>query len=309
MSVTIILATYQGEKFLPAQLDSLTRQTESDFQVLFQDDGSSDRTLSLLHEQSRKDSRFHTAAEHGRHLGAAGNFFSLLRQAKGDYILLCDQDDIWESDKVECLLHACIEAEGKDSSLPILVHSDASVIDENDRLLAPSFFALEGWDPQAVNLNQLLVQNNATGCMMLINRPLADLIISHGDPSTMFMHDWFFVLSAAAFGKVIFVNRPLTRYRQHGKNTIGASRASLWQRALRALHEKDKARARIILTYSHTQAFQQAYHDILPPPSAKVVEAYLETQAQPKLKRILSLCRHGFLMQSPITRFGQFLFG
>lgn len=307
--ITVLLATYQGEAYLPAQLESLSRQTESHFRVLYQDDGSTDRTPVLLKEWADKDPRFQAAGEQGRHLGAIGNFFSLLRQAEGDLILFCDQDDVWENDKIASLLQAWRDASREDPSLPLLVHSDASVIDENGRTVSPSFFRLEGWNPAAVHLNQLLVQNNVTGCMMLLNRPLADLVIRCGNPSRMFMHDWFIALTAAAFGRIVFLDRPLTGYRQHGNNAIGASRSSLLRRALLALRSSGDARARIALTYTHSAAFREAYGALLPPAAARVVDDYLVTQHQPKLKRILSVCRQGCLMQNPVTRLGQFLFG
>lgn len=309
----ILLAAYQGERYLPTQLASISAQTESDFQVLYQDDGSSDRTPEILKEWSRKDPRFRAAAESGRHLGAAGNFISLLRQADADRIVFCDQDDIWEPDKLSSLLQACREAlpgpEAHSGEPPLLVHSDASVIDGEDRLLAPSFFALQGWDPRAVQLNRLLVQNNVTGCLLLLNRSLADLVVRFGHPGRMFMHDWFIALTAASFGKIVFVNRPLTRYRQHGKNAIGASRASLVRRGMQALKERQKARARIALTYTHSEAFLEAFGDALPPEARKTVKDYLSTRSMPKIRRVLSVRRQGCLMQSPITRLGQFLFG
>ena len=307
--VSVLLAAYNGERFLPVQLESLAAQTESDFEVLYQDDGSSDGTPEVLASWAERDSRFHPGTEQGRHFGPAGNFFSLLKQTKGDLVLLCDQDDIWEPEKVASLLAAYREATAEADMQPILIHSDASIIDADGTPIAPSFFRLQGWDPDAVTLPKLLVQNNATGCMMLMNRPLVDLVTRYGDPSRMFMHDWFIALTAAAFGRVIFLNRPLTKYRQHGDNTIGASRAGLLNRGWKALQERDQARERIALTYTHTEAFRQAFDEALPAESARLIDAYLATRTMPKWKRIRTVRSLGCLMQSPVTRVGQMLFG
>ena len=309
VTVSILLAVYKGEAFLRPQLESLSAQTFSDFAVLWQDDGSEDRTPEILSEYGKRDRRFRAGTEQGKHLGAAANFLSLLRQSEGDYLLFCDQDDIWEKEKVETLLKACRQAESKHPGQPVLVHSDASIIDQDGRETAPSFFRLQGWDPGAVHLNQLLVQNNATGCMMLLNRSLASLIIQHGNPEKMFMHDWFIALTAAAFGQVVFVDIPLTRYRQHGHNVIGASHSSLLQRGLRALSQRKAARERIALTYSHTRAFREAFGESLPPEARRLTECYLETQSMGKLRRIITVYRLGCRMQNPVTRFGQILFG
>ena len=308
VKAVVLLAACNGEKYLPAQLASISAQTEADFHVLYQDDGSSDSTPEILKSWSQNDIRFQAGSFQGKHFGAAGNFYSLLCQAQGDLILLCDQDDIWEKDKISSLIQAYCSGIS-DSPVPLLVHSDASLIDENDRLLAPSFFRHQGWDPKAVHLNQLLVQNNATGCLMLLNRPLADLVIRCGDPSRMFMHDWFIALTAAAFGRIIFVDRPLARYRQHSENVIGASRSSLLRRGLHALQETDKIHARMELTYTHTRAFREAYGDSLPPKASDIVDQYLTSQAQPRLRRILTVRKLGCLMQSPLTRLGQYFFG
>ena len=344
MKVCVLLAAYNGERFISEQMQSISAQTMTEFEVLYQDDGSTDRTEAILAEWSGKDARFHPAKEQGRHLGPAGNFISLLSQADSDLMVLCDQDDIWEKEKLSKLLQAyegavsslsanseasgkncaqrvspilvhsdaCAEASGDICSQrvpPILVHSDASVMDQDGGMLHPSFFRLQGWDPRAIHLNQLLVQNNATGCLMMLNRPLRDLVVQYGDPSRMFMHDWFIVLTAAAFGKVVFVNEPLTRYRQHGENAIGASRKNLIQRGFEALKQREKAKERVALTYSHSEAFLQAYGEALPSDARKTADDYLSTQHLPKLQRLTALRRQGCLMQSPVTRMGQLLFG
>jgi rhamnosyltransferase len=101
VTVSILLAVYKGEAFLRPQLESLSTQTFSDFAVLWQDDGSEDRTPEILSEYGKRDRRFRAGTEQGKHLGAAANFLSLLRQSEGDYLLFCDQDDIWEKEKVE----------------------------------------------------------------------------------------------------------------------------------------------------------------------------------------------------------------
>ncbi len=310
MKTAVLLAAWNGAPYLPDLLSSLEGQTASDFQVLFQDDGSGDETPSLLSAAARRDARFLAGREQGARLGPIGNFLSLLRQTDADRIFFCDQDDIWEKEKIRVLteeMDRLEEEAGKGT--PLLIHSDCSVISRDGTLLSPSFFRLQGWDPGAVTLPPLLVQNNATGCTMVMNRPLADLILRYGHPERMFMHDWFTVLTAAAFGRVRFVDQALTRYRQHEGNTIGASKSSLLRRGFKALGQRKKARERVALTYSHTLSFQQAYGGALPPEAARTVQAYLATQAMPKWKRIREIRRLGCVMQSPVTRAGQILFG
>ena len=105
----VLLAAYNGEKHLPELLDSLCVQTDPDFSVLVQDDGSSDGTPEILADIIRKDSRFFAGNESGCHLGAAGNFLSLIRQADADLVFLCDQDDIWMPEIIAVLKQAIRE--------------------------------------------------------------------------------------------------------------------------------------------------------------------------------------------------------
>lgn len=310
MKTDILLAVYNGEAYLPALLDSLAAQTYGNFHVLFQDDGSTDGTVELLRARAEADTRLIGGSESGRHKGAAGNFISLLRQSSADRILLCDQDDIWLPEKTALLMEEMDRAEAAcPAGTPLLVHSDCAVIDVGGKVLFPSFFRLQGWNPHAVTLPPLLVQNNVTGCTTIINRPLADLAARYADPSRMFMHDWFLALTAASFGRVVFLDRALTRYRQHEGNAIGASRTSLLRRGLKALEARDQARERIVLTYEHTQAFRDAFGDRLPSPAAAVIREYLATRNLPKWKRIHAIRKQGCVMQSRVTRLGQILFG
>ena len=153
MKMEILLATYNGSRYLPDLLSSLTHQTEQDFSVLYQDDGSSDGTAALLEAQAGRDPRFRPGAEQGRHLGAKENFLSLLRQSSADLLFLCDQDDLWLPEKIRILTEMYRRASAAHSDgFPLLIHSDAVVTDENNQVLADSFFRLQGWDPEAVTL-------------------------------------------------------------------------------------------------------------------------------------------------------------
>ena len=153
------------------------------------------------------------------------------------------------------------------------------------------------------------MQNNVTGCTLIMNAALRKLVADHGTAKELFMHDWFIALTAAVFGRVSFVNRPLTRYRQHGANAVGASAKPLMARGLAALRNRQESRRRILLTYTHTQVFSRLYGGMLPEEARAVVDGYLGTRRLPKLRRVLAVRRLGCLMQNPVTRLGQILFG
>jgi len=311
VNTVILLAVYNGASHLPELLDSLRCQTDPAFSVLMQDDGSEDDSPAILQKIHAADPRFSFGREGGQHLGAAGNFCSLIRQCvHADRILLCDQDDVWEPEKI-ARLHSAMDlleqSHGRD--IPLLVHSDCSLISEGGDLMGNSFFRHQGWNPEALTLPPLLVQNNVTGCTTMMNEPLRALVASHARARDLFMHDWFIALTAASFGKIAFVNEPLTRYRQHDGNAIGASSRSLLQRALSALGQQQEARRRIRLTYTHAKVFRKLYGEELPLPALSIVNAYLATEHMRKIPRLLSVRRLGCLMQNPVTRLGQMLFG
>ena len=308
--VEVLLAAYNGERYLPELLDSLAAQDAEGMTVLWQDDGSSDGTVALLEARSAADPRFRPAAAQGEHRGAKGNFLSLLGQSHARYTAFCDQDDLWLPDHLSLQLKRMEELEARwGAETPLLVHGDAEVVASDGSFLQASFFRHQGWDPEAVTLNRLLVQNNVTGCTALVNAPLRRLVCAHARAEELYMHDWFVALTAAAFGHIGFVDRPLLRYRQHGGNVKGASRQGLRERGLRAFFSPERGKARIALSYRHTRAFLDAYGDDLPPEARRTAEGYLATQAMPKLRRIRALRAGGYTMQSPITRAGQILFG
>ncbi len=308
--VQVLLACYNGGLYLPRQLATLREQDDPCFSVLMQDDGSSDGTPSLLREVAGEDERFHLAEENGHRLGAIGNFWSLLRQSDGELIALCDQDDEWNSCRLSRCREALDQAEARyGADTPLLVHSDCRLIDGDGAPLAESFFRRQGWDPAATALSRLLVQNNVTGCTLMMNAPLRRLALQHGDPAKMYMHDWFLALTAAAFGQIVFIPAPLVRYRQHGRNVMGASATGQLGRGARALSQWEKGKARIALTYDHALAFREAFGDALPDAACRCIDGYLATRSMGKLRRVLSVRWGGYTMQSPITRAGQLLFG
>lgn len=303
---TVILASYNGLPYLTELIDSLKHQTVP-FACLIQDDGSTDGTVNVLKDLCTSDSPFSLSPLSGRHLGAAGNFLSLLSQTQGP-VACCDQDDLWEINRLEKCMLALEDAEKRyGEETPILVHSDLSVIAEDGTLLHESFFRHQGWDPEARTLSKLLVQNNVTGAACLMNEPLRKLMAEHAVADNMFMHDWFFAQTASAFGQIVFVPESLVRYRQHGTNAIGASTHGIAGRFLEALRMPAAIRKRLKVNETEAICLLKSYTGILPEHQEKVIRDFLAISKAPKLKRPFLLKKGDYLMQSPITRLGQYL--
>ena len=304
--VSVLLATFNGEAYLPALLSSLQAQTEEEMRILWQDDGSSDITPSLL---ASAQGPFLPGTQQGQRLGAAGNFLSLMRQDDAPACALCDQDDLWRPDKLARCLAALRQAEAESGAdVPILVHHDCRVVAADGTPLRPSLMRHQGWDSRAADLPRLLVQNNVTGCTCVMNAALRRLVADHAPAERLFMHDWFIAQTAAAFGRIVYVDEPLVDYRQHGSNVLGASRTGLIRRGLSALRTPQRAKARIRLTWEQTRVFRDAYGDLLSSQAAAIVGDYLAIESLPKMQRIASIRQGGYLMQSRIARIGQMLF-
>lgn len=229
--VAVLLPTYNGARFLRQQLESLTAQSRQDFVILIRDDGSNDETLAVLRScMDKAPQQFHLVQDKLGNLGASGNFSFLLQYVleqaadlglQDALLMLCDQDDIWEPTKIEVQLDVMSKLQERNPGQPLLVHSDLTVIREDESLIAESFISYQGLDAAKNDLRNMIFSNTVTGCTALFNQQLVRKALPV--PDTAMMHDWWLALVAAAFGRIEFIPRPLVRYRQHGQNTLGAS--------------------------------------------------------------------------------------
>jgi glycosyltransferase involved in cell wall biosynthesis len=212
--VTVLMSTYNGSQFLQQQLDSLYAQTYPDVKILVRDDGSSDTTRELLAAECLKG-RIEQLEEH-HNLGATGSFFALLRHAAGtntDYVAFCDQDDVWQADKIARAVSLLSNAANR----PALYCSRLDIVDEQLQSLELSA------TPKKIGFGNALVENIAVGCTMVLNRPAIDLLCQQTLPSHVYVHDWWCYLVVSCFGDIIFDDNALIKYRQHGGNVIGAA--------------------------------------------------------------------------------------
>lgn len=222
--VQVLLATYNGAKFLAEQMESLLVQDYPRVEILARDDGSKDDTKALLESfTERFPKRVRVLRYEGSRGSAQGNFARLLEVSDAPYVCLCDQDDVWVPQKVSVEMAAMRELEARHGEhTPLLIFSDLRVVDEQLRTLQASFWRHEGLDPESVHrLRSVLHQNVVTGCTMMLNRSLVAAVLPIPEESPM--HDRWIALVAAAIGKSRYVCEPLVLYRQHGGNVVGAS--------------------------------------------------------------------------------------
>jgi glycosyltransferase involved in cell wall biosynthesis len=247
--IAVLLSTYNGEKFLVEQLDSLLAQSHKNFILVVRDDGSTDRTVSILESYARDHSERICLLPHdGENKGASAGYAFLVNYVLKNkeslglpsaYMMFSDQDDTWYPQKIEKQLALMLATEAdNDSSLPIIVHSDLEVVSEQNTVIAKSLINYQGLEIERNRFPNLIISNLVTGCTALINESLAEKALPI--PENAIMHDWWLALVATAFGKLVYLDVPLVHYRQHGNNTIGAKEftkvavvsMSLWRRIL-----------------------------------------------------------------------------
>lgn len=288
--ISILLATYNGEKYIAEQIESLLSQTVQDFRLFIRDDRSTDSTYPIVMEYAEKYSGKIFAAQNKENTGGAKfNFMRMMIEHKDDYIMLCDQDDIWLPNKIEKTLDALKHTEGiygKDT--PIIFHSDLMVVDGDLNVISPSYRKSASCNFDNVTLNHMLTQNIVTGATACYNKALGDLIRK---PEFMMMHDMWIAMVAAAFGHIVHSDEALMLYRQHGGNEVGAKNIKSLSYILQRLLHAKQTKARLEETYTQAGAFLIAYSDMLSTEHKALISEYCRIPQMTKLCRISTLIR------------------
>ncbi|MBQ9596041.1 MAG: glycosyltransferase family 2 protein [Synergistaceae bacterium] len=218
--IDILLAAYNGEKFIAEQIDSILAQTFQDFRLVIRDDGSNDKTPEIIEDYANKyPDKIQVIHDDAVCKHPTKNFFQLMKYAQADYVMFSDQDDYWLPYKVQITLDYMKKAERDNPNKPVLIFTGLQIVDENlksmDDLMSLDF-------PESrYTFMELLPCNCAAGCTQMMNRECYSNLGEFHE--NIRLHDWWTILYAAAFGVVIRVPMALILYRQHGNNAIGAS--------------------------------------------------------------------------------------
>ena len=217
MRVDILLAAYNGEKYIKCQLDSIINQTYKNIRILINDDASTDGTINILKEYEKKDKRIHVQYNE-KNIGYVKNFESLLERVESNYFMLADQDDYWMPEKVEKSLNKIIK-ENAD-----LVFTDLEAVNENLNIITPSvtkFRKLEKNINMHTDYKLVFLQNcGITGCTIITKKDLIKRFIPIPNKKPM-VHDWWMALMVGQNGKISYLNEATAKYRQHENNQIG----------------------------------------------------------------------------------------
>jgi len=241
--IDILMATYNGERYLREQLDSIFAQTCEDWQLLIRDDNSTDSTCRILAEYVAKyPTKVRVVDEGGSRLGASLNFGRLLEYSDSDYIMFSDQDDVWLPSKIELSLGMMKAAEYLYPATPLLVHSDLKVVDANLSPVEESMWRRLRVSPRlGDNASDLMVQGLVSGCALMINRKARK--ISTPIPREAIMYDWWISIRVATHGKIIYMSLPTLLHRLHRMNTVGVTRVDANYFARKLMHLNAQFRA------------------------------------------------------------------
>ncbi|WP_035673924.1 glycosyltransferase family 2 protein [Flavobacterium sp. 83] len=240
MKISVCMATFNGEKFIKEQLQSILKQLSDTDEIIISDDGSSDDTINIISSFSDPrikliptDSSKLKHSKQSKSYQVTQNFENALSYATGDYIFLSDQDDVWEDDKVAgCVLLL------KEEQLNLIIH-DATVVDEVDTVIAVSYF--EKVKSQK-GFFRNIIKNSYLGCCMVFDRSV--LLKALPFPKDLIAHDMWIGLIAEKNGKVAFIEKKYIRYKRHsGAVTASAAKSK------NSLNFKIRYRMQFILQY------------------------------------------------------------
>lgn len=290
--VEILLSTYNGERFIVEQLESILAQTNREWRILIRDDGSADRCRDIcLDYHRRHPEHIHLVEDRLGNLGLVGSFGRLLLQSSAPYVMFCDQDDCWLPGKIELQLREikrleCLHGSGK----PIAVFTDAQVVDSD---LRPVFGSLLRYinrrGDQGRTLNRLCVEGNCYGCTMILNRAL---VLRIGRmPAGVISHDWWAGLVAASFGVLGFLDCAPIKHRRHANNA-SATKQNSWLRYLRTRPSLEQHRVWINRVFAQCEAFAGTYSTDLPAKAARLFGDLSRVRRAGWFTRRLLVLRH-----------------
>lgn len=307
-TVDILLATFNGKKYLKEQLDSIVAQSFNGWRIIARDDKSIDGSKALLEEyQKQFPENFKIIEDDLGNVGILKNFSLLMQHSTAPYIMFCDQDDLWLPDKILLTLEA-MQASERNSppEMPLLMHTDLKVVDEHLNISAHSFWQYQNLNPQLDALNRLLLQNTVTGCTMMINRRLLDMALPI--PEQVIMHDWWMALIATVFGKIIILDQATILYRQHAYNDTGAKHWSLRFILKKALSffKRDSLLKSIKLTQQQAEVFGKRFNELFSDEQKQMIDNYAKLYKKNYFTKRTFLYKHKLFKQGIVRNIGLF---
>ncbi|MDF2589721.1 MAG: hypothetical protein K0S41_3562 [Anaerocolumna sp.] len=317
--VNIILATYNGEKYISEQIDSIIKNSFKNWKLWVFDDGSTDRTSSIINSYAIQYPDQIYFRQNEKNIGVTLNFlegvlhvnrckFNGNEKAASnqndeiiDYFMFSDQDDVWMKDKIELTLNHMKKMEQKFNKNSILaVFTDALVVDENLNKLHSSFYQVNKLDTKKVDLAHIMMENKLIGCTVMFNQPLLDKMKSL--PKNARYHDWWVAMVASAFGHISFMPKATLFYRQHSNNVVGNQTFNSYvKRRITTLNKQKEVITKVI---KQADDFYNIYRVELSTDKKMQVYTLSQLNKYNWLKRRFIILKYGFLKTGLIRNIG-----
>lgn len=231
--IDILMATYNGEKYIEEQINSILNQSYKNIRLIISDDCSNDNTREILKKLASKDERISLNLQE-KNLGVVSNFEYLLNKVTSEIFMFADQDDIWKVFKVENTLKKMLETDSD------LVYTDLEVVDENLKTIHSSYWMLKGLKNKIKKYNNfeaLYLNNFITGCTMMVKSNWIQKVLPLPKESNYILHDYWIALLVAQNGNINYLDEATIKYRQHSDNSVGSKRRVDELKSAKEIHD------------------------------------------------------------------------
>jgi glycosyltransferase involved in cell wall biosynthesis len=297
------MATYNGEKYVREQIESILVSNYQDLELYIYDDGSKDDTVSILREyEGRYPDQVHVSQNESNR-GHLMNFMQALSATTADYVMFSDQDDVWNPGKAAITLKRMKHMEAQlDKETPVAVFTDAIVVDQDLAIVNRSFFCSGHLNPYRTDLPHLLMENKLIGCTVMVNAALRRVLLSRPLPQKARFHDWWIALIAAAYGKIGYVREGTLLYRQHGGNVVGNTGfASYVKDRMIGLQRQREA---LVALYQQAEEFLELYGDTLSEKNREIFHSFATLPEKNFIERRVTILHYGFLKTGIVRNIG-----
>jgi len=304
--VTIIMATYNGEKYLEEQIESILSSTYREFKLYIVDDGSKDSTMEILNLYKMRYPDIIHISRNETNMGVTLNFLNAIIKTTSEYIMLCDQDDVWKKDKIARTMKRMKQMEvqfGKD--MPVAVFTDAYVTDSRLNIIHESFFRSGRLNPGLTDLPHMLMENKLIGCTVMINGAVRKILQSKPLPKHARYHDGWLGLIAASFGKISFIPEPTLFYRQHEGNVVG--NRGFYAYIIDRISNLRKQKEALTALQAQAREFADLYRDYFDGRKLDLIMRFSNLSKESFIKRRLLILRYGYLKSGIIRNIGLIL--
>jgi len=281
--IDIIIATYNGEKYLKQQLFSLLSQTYQDWHCYIHDDGSTDSTVQIIEKFVELDSRFEFINDNIILHDSGKNFLHTLKNSKADFCCFCDQDDVWLDTKLEKQVNAILK---KDNTIPQVIFSNSHLWNSNtNEIYGNATLAF----PR--KLKSLLYLNcGIQGCASIFNKKMVEIL--KNDLDVMCMHDYYLTLAGIVLGNIDYISENLMLYRQHGRNVTGYADSSVLSKYCSFFKRKSP-----LISHLHMESLKSFFNfwkEKMNISDSKLIEDFIKTEKTSFFSRFYFILRQKF---------------